>query len=158
METVTLRSEDFKIIHNTLCDLRSVVQRMERSMIKTDEFERIVENFEQGLKDAYEQDSNAFDRKHDYYSRFREENGLTTIWSVYELEEHGFLLDHHWAGAQTLGYYGSTAPILGATWGDLYRAANEVIQRSGDGHHIFIEGFYQAVTGDNTVLKLITGS
>lgn len=157
MEAVTLSGEDFKTIHNTLCELRSVVQRMERSLIKVEEFERIVEGFEQGLRDAYEQDSSAFDRKHDYYARFREDNGLTTIWSVYELEEHGFLFNHPWEGARVLVYQRETAPIQGPTWGDLYRAANEVIRRSGDDHHIFIEGFGKYAT-DNSMLELTTGS
>jgi len=158
MEAVTLSGNDFKTIHNTLCELRSVVQRMERSLIKVEEFERIVEGFEQGLRDAYAQDNDAFDRKHDYYGRFREDNGLTTIWSVYELEEHGFLLDHPWKGAKVMVYHDRmTAPIEGPTWGDLYRAANEVIRRSGDSHHIFIEGFSPYGT-DNSMLNLTTGS
>lgn len=158
MEAVTLSGNDFKTIHNTLCELRSVVQRMERSLIKVEEFERIVEGFEQGLRDAYDQDSSAFDRKHDYYNRFREQNGLRTVWSIFELEEHGFMLDHPWTGARVLVYHDRmTAPIEGPTWGDLYRAANEVIHRSGDDHHIFIEGFAPYGT-DNSMLTLSTGS
>jgi hypothetical protein len=157
MEAVTLSGNDFKTIHNTLCELRSLVQRMDESVIKVERFEEIIESFERGLKDAYDQDSGAFDRKHDYYNRFREDNGLTTIWSVYELEEHGFMLDHPWKGAKVLAYWSATALIQGPTWGDLYRAANEVIQRSGDSHHIFIEGFAPYGT-DNSMLKLTTGS
>lgn len=158
METVTLRGEDFKTIHNTLCDLRSLVQRMERSLIKVEEFDRIIEGFQMGLKDAYEQDNSSFDRKYDYYNRFREDNGLMTVWSIFTLEEHGFIFDHPWPGAQVLVYHDrTTAPIDGPTWGDLYRAANEVIRRSGDQHHIFIEGF--APYGrDNSMLTLSTGS
>jgi hypothetical protein len=158
METVTLRGEDFRTIHNTLCDLRSLVQRMERSLIKVDEFDRIIEGFQMGLKDAYAQDNSAFDRKHDYYNRFREDNGLMTVWSISSLEEHGFMLDHPWTGARVMVYHDRmTAPIEGPTWGDLYRAANEVIQRSGDSHHIFIEGF-APYGNDNSMLKLTTGS
>ena len=70
METVTLRGEDFKIIHNTLCDLRNLVDRMERSMIKTQEFDRIIEGFQMGLKDAYEQDNGTFEAKYAYYNDF----------------------------------------------------------------------------------------
>jgi len=159
MESVTLSGNDFKTVHNTLCDLRTIVQRMDQSIIKVGEFERIIQQFEQGLKAAYDQDSTAFDRKHDYYGRFREDNGLTTIWSVYELEEHGFLEDHPWQGAKSLCYHDrTTAPILGPTWGDLYRAADEVIRRSGDSHHIFIEGFYRWGKSDDSILGLTTGS
>lgn len=149
---VTLTAEEFKVLHNSLCDLDRFGQFKEIA--------DIVERIRQvALKSAYEQDSTAFDRKHDYYGRFREANGLTTIWSVYELQEHGFLQDHPWQGAKSLCYHDRhTAPIQGPTWGDLYRAADEVIRRSGDSHHIFIEGFYHSVKGDNTVLELTTGS
>ena len=147
METVTLRGEDFKTIHNTLCDLRGLVQRMERSMIKVDEFDRIIEGFQMGLKDAYEQDSSSFDSKMDYYRQFQQENGLAAIWSIYELDEHGFLQDHPYKGALQVGYKdhwgdaGVFEEIQGTTWADLYRAADRYIQRSGDGHHCFIEAF-----------------
>ena len=154
MESVTLKGEDFKIIHNTLCDLRNLVGRMEQSMIKTSEFDRIIEGFQMGLKDAYAQDDTAFDSKMDYYREFQRENGLRSIWSIYELPLHGFLQDHPYRGALTLSYQGHAVPILGQTWADLYRAADDVIRRSGDGHHIFIEGFLFA--GDE--LRLTTGS
>ena len=157
METVTLRGEDFKIIHNTLCDLRGLVSRMERSMIKTNEFDRIIEGFEMGLKDAYEQDGSAFERKMDYYNEFKRENGLKAIWSVYELEEHGFLFNHPWEGASVLVYGRNTVKIQGPTWADLYRAADQAIEESGDDHHVFIEGFCKYAT-DNSMLELTTGS
>ncbi len=157
MESVTISGSDFKTIHNTLCDLRSLVHRMDESVIKVERFEEIVAQFERGLKGAYAQDNDAFDRKHDYYGRFREDNGLNTIWSVYSLQEHGFLENHPWQGAKILVYKSSTAQILGQTWGDLYRAADEVIERSGDQHHIFIEGFGVYST-DNSMLELTTGS
>jgi hypothetical protein len=158
METVTLRGEDFKTIHNTLCDLRSIVQRMERSLIKVEEFDRIIEGFQMGLADAYEQDGSAFDRKTDYYNQFREDNGLRAIWSIFELEEHGFLYNHPWEGARVLVYHDrTTAPIEGPTWADLYRAADLAIERSGDDHHMFIEGFAPYGT-DNSMLELTTGS
>jgi hypothetical protein len=157
METVTLRGEDFKIIHNTLCDLRNLVRRMEQSMIKTSEFDRIIEGFQMGLADAYDQDGSVFERKMDYYSRFQQENGLKAIWSVYELEEHGFLYNHPWEGARVLVYGRITVKIQGPTWADLYRAADQAIEESGDDHHIFIEGFGKYAT-DNSMLELTTGS
>ena len=162
METVTLRGEDFKTIHNTLCELRDLVRRMEQSMIKTSEFDRIIEGFQMGLKDAYAQDEGAFDRKMDYYEGFKHENKLVAVWSIYDVEEHGFLFDHPWQGANVLVYkdhWGepTTASIEGPTWGDLYRAADKAIRDSGDHHHVFIEGFGKYAT-DNSMLTLTTGS
>lgn len=145
METVTLHSEDFRTVHNTLCELRSLVERMTHTMIKIDDVQRIVEGFERGLQNAYEQDNAQFDSKMDYYSGFQSENGLSSIWSIYELPLHGFLQDHPYTGALQVAYKdhwgaeGVFEEIQGSTWADLYRAADRCIRRSGDGHHIFIE-------------------
>jgi hypothetical protein len=141
METVTLRGEDFKIIHNTLCDLRNLVSRMEQSMIKTNEFDRIIEGFQIGLRDAYEQDTSSFDLKMDYYREFQRDNGLETIWSVYELPVHGFLRDHPFPSDAFVVYKDQHCAIYGQTWADVYRAADQCIRNSGDLHHIFIENF-----------------
>lgn len=161
METVTLRGEDFRTVHNTLCELRGLVERMTRSMIKIDDVQRIVEGFERGLADAYAQDEASFDEKMDYFSEFKRENGLSSIWSMFELPVHCFLHDHpypsdafvvyrdHWGENKSTHY-----PVLGSTWGDVYRAADLAIRGSGDGHHIFIEGF--RVQGNELILQ--TGS
>jgi hypothetical protein len=141
METVTLRGEDFKIIHNTLCDLRSLVSRMEQSMIKTQEFDRIIEGFQMGLRDAYEQDNSQFDSKMDYYGDFQRQNGLAAIWSVYELPIHGFLRDHPFPSDAFVVYKDQHCEIYGETWADVYRAADQCIRNSGDLHHCFIENF-----------------
>ena len=154
MQTVTLQAEDFKTIHNTLCELRT----MSRASV---ELQKLVEQFEEGLKDAYEQDNAIFSSKMDYFHSFKEMNGLESIWSVYELDVHGFLQAHpfpsdafvvyrnHW-GKNTDKHY----PVSGTTWGDVYRAADLAIRESGDAHHIFIEGF--EVKGNE--LHMYTGS
>ena len=160
METVTLRGEDFRTLHNTLCDLRNLVKRMEESMIKTSEFDRIIEGLEMGLKNAYEQDEDQFDRKMDYYRKYQENSGFGSIWSIYDVSEalfDGFLELHPWQGASILVYQGKTVKIKGPTWGDLYRAADEAIDLSEDDHHIFIEGF-ERYGQDNSMLQLSTGS
>lgn len=156
METVTLSGEDFKTVHNTLCELRDIEMRL-NGVLNADmvaRLHRVVKGFESGLANAYIQDNEVFDSKMDYYRQFQSENGLRSIWSIYELPVHGFLRDHPYRGALTLSYQGHAVPILGQTWADLYRAADDVIRRSGDGHHIFIENFIFA--GDE--LRLTTGS
>lgn len=163
----TLTANDFKTVHNALCELRDVqhsLQAVVREPI-IDKLSAAIRAMEQGLKGAYEQDNNAFDRKHDYYYDFREHNQLRSTWSIYELDApDGFLQDHPYKGATTLVYkqhWGDagevSAPIDGTTWGDLYRAADQCIRESGDGHHVFIESFKQ-VKDHPTFLKLNTGS
>ena len=145
METVTLHAEDFRTVHNTLCELRSLVERMTHTMIKVDDVQRIVEGFEQGLARAYEQDHAQFEVKMEHYSAVKEELGLTAIWSEFAVDN---LADRHpYEGALQLAYvdhWGDEpqfVEIVGSTWAALYVAANRAIRDSGDGHHIFIEAF-----------------
>lgn len=154
METVTLHSNDFKTIHNTLCELRGLAQRMERSMIKIEEVEQIIAGFEQGLADAYTQDEVSFDDKMDYFGEFQNRNDFESIWSMFELPVGCFELPHPYLSDSFIVYGKGHVPVLGSTWGDVYRAADCAIRNSGDQHHCFIEGF--TVKGNQ--LHMITGS
>jgi len=147
MQTVTLAAEDFRTIHNTLCDLRNTRDRM-TGVVADDlatQIENIVLSFEQGLADAYRQDDAIFDRKMAHYGEFQQANGLTAIWSMYEVED---LDDAHPYGANAeivySEHWGDTHksyPVQGDTWADVYRAADQAIRESGDAHHVFVEGF-----------------
>jgi len=165
METVTVKGRDFKQIHNAVCELRIVSSLL--SEVVNDNIarrlERVVRDLEEGLADAYRQDDAQFDSKMDYYHGFQQENGLKTIWSIYELPIHGFLFDHPYQGAAEICYrdHWGEEPVYetiqGGTWADLYRAADRCIRRSGDGHHCFIESF-ETVADQPHQLRLITGS
>lgn len=165
MQTVTLYAEDFKTVHNTLCELRSLQERATGVISDSlaDQLQRVIKGFESGLANAYAQDEAEFDSRMAYYNRFKADNGLSSIWSIYELPEHGFLSDHPYTAAQSVCYrdhWGDQAvyeTILGPTWADLYRAADRCIQRSGDQHHIFIESF-QPVADQPHQIRLTTGS
>jgi hypothetical protein len=141
--TVTLTAEEFKQIHNALC------------FAHTDGIQKTVETIRAALKGAYEQDNAAFDRKYDYYARFKAEHKLEAIWSMYEIGEHGFLQDHPYSSDAFVVYQGGHVPVFGNTWGDIYRAADWAIRNSGDQHHIFIEAF-ELKNGNE--LHLVTGS
>ena len=56
---VTLTAEEFKNLHNALCDLRGVVEDMTQSMIKIDRVQSVIGQFEQALQSAYRQDTDA---------------------------------------------------------------------------------------------------
>lgn len=165
METVTLSGEDFKTVHNTLCELRSIEEQLcgVISDSLAGRLHGVIKGFERGLSSAYDQDHAVFESKMDYYSDFKSENQLKTIWSIFELPVHGFLFDHPYKGAAEVCYrdhWGEEAvyeTIQGTTWADLYRAADRCIQRSGDQHHIFIESF-QTVADQPHQLRLTTGS
>ncbi len=163
METVTLHSEDFKTVHNTLCELRSVQERLTGVISNdlADRLHRVVKGFEQGLANAYEQDRSAFDRKMDHYDEVRQAQGFKTVWSIYEIEELG--QPHPFEGALQVVYkdHWGDQPVVeeinGPRWVDLYAAADAAIRRSGDDHHIFIEAF-RPVADQPHQLRLTTGS
>ena len=154
----TLTAEEFKVLHNSLCDLDRFSQFKEIADI-VERIRRVA------LKSAYEQDNLAFETKHDYYREYQELHKLQAIWSVYELDPaKGFdsvdpytgtgqyiVYDNHWGGSDVV------VKIGGPTWGDLYRAADEAIRASGDSHHVFIESF-TPIRDKPGHLRLSTGS
>lgn len=154
---VTLSAEEFKVLHNSLCDLNRFCQFKE--------IDEIVERIRRvALKSAYEQDNKSFETKHDYYREYQEMHHLQAIWSIYDLDpKDGFgsidpykgaeyiVYDNHWGNSEVV------KKIEGPTWGDLYRAADAAIQASGDSHHCFIESF-TPINGKPGHLRLTTGS
>ena len=141
--SVTLTADEFRQIHNALCFANSKG------------IEVTVDAIRAALAGAYHQEEQDFDRKMDYFRRFQAENKFEAIWSMYELDEHGFLRDHPYPSDAFVCYQGGHVPVFGTTWADVYRAADWAIRNSGDSHHIFIEHF-ELKNGNE--LHLVTGS
>lgn len=152
---VTLTAEEFKVLHNSLCDLNRFCQFQE--------IEEIVERIRKvALKSAYEQDNQAFESKHDQYHHWQQHYGLKSIWSLYEVEN--MTLCHPYKDAEYVVYdqhWGEGGEVVrkieGKDWNSLYRAADAAIQASGDDHHVFIEAF-RPIEGRPGHLSLYTGS
>lgn len=145
---VTLKAEEFKTIHNTLWAME--YQGMDSKTA--------AEKIRAALSGAYAQESKAFDRKSDHFSSVKEDLGLRTIWSIYEVDN---LSERYpFTGIATVTYkdhWGDkpiVKPVNGLTYAALYVAADAAIRDSGDEHHVFIEQFKQV--GDT--LLLTTGS
>ena len=141
--SVTLTAEEFTRIHNALC------------FAPNKGLEATVDAIREALAGAYRQEEQDSYRKMAYYNRFKDEHRLEAIWSMYELEEHGFLRNHPYLSDAFVVYQGGHVPVFGNTWGDIYRAADWAIRNSGDDHHIFIEAF-ELRNGNE--LHLVTGS
>jgi len=162
MSNFTFSSEDFKTVHNALCDLRSACESLD-GVLNPDLYNRLTkarDDLYRGLENVYEQESTAFDSKSEHYTRVQEDLGLSAIWSIYEA---GNLNDRHpFFGATKVHYkdhWGQpvTKDIVGATWAALYVAGNAAIRDSGDNHHVFIEHFEPSKT-DSSILIMQTGS
>ena len=160
----TLTAEEFKTIHNALCDLDSVTRHLE-DVLKPELFVKLAKaarNIREGLEGAYEQDHQAFDRKSKHFDAVKDQLGLKhSEWSIYEVEDMNER--HPFAGAGTVTYkdhWGDkpvSVAINGLTWNALWVAADACIRDSGDQHHVFIERLRPSKE-DPTVLFLSTGS
>lgn len=161
--SVTLTANDFKTLHNTLCDLRSVQERLTGVINNelADRLHAVIKGFERGFAGAYAQEREDFDRKTDLFDEAKAECRFTSIWSIYEIED--LYAQHPYTGAKSLLYkdhWGDkpvSVPLVGNRWIDLWIASDHLIKESGDEHHIFIECF-RPLQNDNTVLILQTGS
>jgi hypothetical protein len=160
----TLTADEFKTIHNGICELNGVVEHLE-GVLNPELMRRLlhgVGEIRRGLNNAYEQDDRAFEIKLAHYEQSREELGLSATWSMYEVDN---LSERHpYEGATTVLYkdhWGHTdavrVPINGSAWAALYVAANAAIRDSGDTHHTYIENFKPS-KDDAAVLVLTTGS
>ena len=154
--SVTLSPDEFKVLHNSLCDLNGLASRHP-------EIEAVVERIRKvALKSAYEQENQDFDSKWQHYDRVRSQLGLRSSWSLYQVAD---LDQHHpYPGAAYVVYdehWGESGEVVkkinGRTWAALWVAADSAIQASGDGHHCFIESF-APVADKPGHLRLHTGS
>lgn len=159
----TITAEEFKTIHNGLCELRSVYESIHDVVREpiSDKLARAIREIEKGLASAYEKDNEAFDRKSNHYNDIATELDLKSVWSIYEVDN---LSDRHpFEGAERLVYrdhWGEkpvSCIINGSAYAALYVAANACIRDSGDDHHIFIENF-SVDPDDSRTLVLQTGS
>jgi len=105
-----------------------------------------------------------FDRKYDHYNSVQKELGLSSVWSIYEIDdlykEHNlgdnievvYVKDQdHWGDKTT------SMNVSGNSWAALFVAADDCIRGSGDHHHIYIEQFVRSSISPN-VFFLRTGS
>lgn len=162
---VTLTADDFRSIHNGLCDLRHIINQLEETLhpIKFANLQRAEKQIRGGLASAYNQEQLDFEAKRKHYEAAREHFKLRAEWSLYEVRS---LHDEHPYGSINTVYYADhwgeggavSCPVNGKLWIDLYVAADNCIRKSGDTHHAFIESFQPKVVDDVTVLNLSTGS
>ena len=151
----TLTAQEFTTVHNGMCDLDQAIRGLE-DVLNPELFQRLAKaasDIRGGLAGAYKQDRDDFDSKSDSYDAVKEENGFQSVWSDYSVND---LADSHTYPADAVVVYGKVhCAVVGTTWLDLYRAADNCIRLSGDLHHIYIEGF--EIRNGNE-LHLVTGS
>lgn len=161
---VTLSAEEFKTIHNALCELDSLSNRLE-SVVNQQLWTKLQtakSDIRKGLKSAYAQESQDFDQKTKHYEAIAQKHNLSSIWSMYEIgdltKNHNFGKSRYVVYKDHWGSKPVQMQITGNTWADLYTAADACIKASGDTHHVFIEKFVERQEDGETVVYLHTGS
>jgi hypothetical protein len=159
----TLSDEDFKKIHNSKCDVYSVMQSLDGVVAEKllERLKKAYHGLNAGLQGVYAQEEEESATKEKHYEAISSTNKFKTIWSMHEIAD--LTAEHPFKAATTVLYkdHGGDTPvqagILGNTWVDLWRAADQCIKLSGDHHHVFIEDFSTS-KDDPTTLILSTGS
>lgn len=159
----TITAEEFKAIHNAVCNLDSICYQLE-DILKPELYLKLVtarNSIRDGLAGAYEQDHEAFSRKSRHFDDVKAQLELkNSEWSFYEVENlsdpHPYgdvdcvVYDQHW------GKKDIKVKVTGSTWAALWVAADACIRDSGDEHHVFVEKFYPIEGTKN--LRMVTGS
>ncbi len=85
------------------------------------------------------------------------ENVLGCVWSLWEVRDFTEVPFPYATQVEYSANFGDSVSVNipeNATWLDLWKAADECIVKSEDGHHLFVERFIPR----GTVLELRTGS
>ena len=162
---ITLDRRQWREVHNALCSAEREARKLFEVLKDGGQGLAALEAIRRALRPAYDQDDDSFSRQHGYYAATASEHGFRSQWSMYdEVGTGDFDTIHPWPDARYVlydnhwGEHGDRMePIEGYTWLDLWRAADQAVQQSGDGHHVFIERF-TPVDGKPGVLRLSTGS
>jgi len=101
---------------------------------------------------------NLLDVKLSHFNGVKDALGLRAVWDIHEVESlYGTTnLDGTTIVFNSYKKGPVKSPVLGNTFLDLYRAANDCIVLGGEYSHIYIEGF--TFSEDRKVLTLVTGS
>lgn len=102
-------------------------------------------------------------RKIDFYKEIQKEFRFTSEWSIFEInckEDFDKVAFHGIFEVVYLLHSGRpnlkpSVSVNNPTWMDLWKAADQLIQESGDSSHIYIEKF---VPRAGATLELVTGS
>ena len=153
-----LTVEEFKKIHNALCDLNQIVHQTEQILhpILHARLVKIRSEIESCLRASYEKDDAEYSRRQKHYDTIAEEISAKTIWSMPEIEDLNSKHPYNSENKLVLEYYDVTHPVGGDTWKDLWIAADKCIRETED-YHIFIENFHADLKRPG-VIRLSTGS
>jgi hypothetical protein len=166
---VNLIPQDFDQVHNALCDLNQVARKLgEVSPHLAADILKSLEQIRKPLRPAYDEDQRLSEARENHYESWGEEFGIkNSAWSMSEVDYMTspspylksdmpklLVYKDHWGHQPVMT---ELEPGI-RHWGYLWLMSDLLIRRSGDEHHIFIEGFELGHWDGNNCLFLNTGS
>jgi hypothetical protein len=147
MQGFFVEDKQIDIVQNSYSRLHGVIQSMEGAIhpdILT-QLKDIQSTIHQTFKPYWNAKDVAFDREIVALENVAQEHGLRSVWSMSSVQAAQMnepcslkikkLTYESWGATQTRDIKGKP------TWLEIWKIADEMMRDSGDGHHIFIEGF-----------------
>ena len=158
MDKFRIAAADVDKLQDAKIDLSRIIEEMEDILAPSmlDQFKKVITKIRAGLLDVRTQQDNLWQKRQNYYSEMKEEHGMKTVWSIFEVDN---LNAPSGITATELKYNGwGEATIKMApgnkTYMELWNYAEQVLYEADDMEHCFIESFTQG--GDICILG--TGS
>ncbi len=158
MDKFKIAAADVEKLHDAKIDLARLVDDMEDILAPKllQQLRKVQTKIRAGLLDVNTQKDNLWQKRYNHYSNLKNEHGMKTVWSIFEVDD---LESLSMITATELKYNGwGEATIKMApgnkSYMELWNYAEQVLYEADDMEHSFIESFTQA--GDICILG--TGS
>jgi len=158
MDKFKIAAADVEKLHDAKIDLARLVDDMEDILAPKllQQLRKVQTKIRAGLLDVNTQKDTLWQKRHNYYSDMKNEHGMRTVWSMFEVDD---LDSPSMITATELKYNGWGEATIkmhpgNKTYMELWHYAEQVLHEADDMAHGFIESFTQA--GD--ICLLGTGS
>lgn len=148
MDRFKIVKADVETLHNAKIDLARIVEDLDDILAPKVlmQLRKVQTKIRSALLDVNTQKDALWQKRHDYYEHTKADNGMQTVWSIYEIDN---LDSPSGITATELKYNGwgeATVPMHAGnkTWMELWSYAEQVLHEADDMHHCFIESFTQA--------------
>lgn len=134
-------------LQNSYAYLHGIIQQLNQ-VVHPDiiaQLQKVKESIHTTFKPYWDAEAVASDNEYKALSNLASENNLHSIWSMSSVKSSQMneicslkikkITYESWGATQTRDIKGKL------TWLEVWKVADEMMRASGDGHHVFIEGF-----------------
>lgn len=169
MAQYILSDKEVSTIHNGVLYLTNALDYAKDTLNANS---AIVRHLEQSIKylepirdDLLGKQDMLWNKQHNYFTDVQQNNGFTSIWSIYTYDDFSFDDKHDlpegleftcWDVPQPDGRF----KLEGSTWKDVWKCVDEYMQHYSDdvGNHVFIESFEVVEKNGKSYIQIGLGS